>query len=65
MCAGARVPVTHRSISAQQLWGSRPHSDVSVAMETARAGGGASGENEGREKRAGEGRRQTHTEVEE
>lgn len=46
VCAGARVPVTHRRVSAQQLWGSRPHGDVSVAMETARAGGGAWGENE-------------------
>lgn len=48
VCAGARVSVTHRCISTQQLWGSRPHGDVSVAMETARAGGGASGENEGK-----------------
>lgn len=40
VCLRARVPVTHRCISTQQLWGSRPHCDVSVAMETARAGEG-------------------------
>lgn len=38
--ARARVSVTHRCTSTQQLWGSRPHCDVSVAMETARAGEG-------------------------
>lgn len=40
VCLRARVPVTHRCISTQQLWGSWPHCDVSVAMETARAGEG-------------------------